>query len=121
MDRRVDLAVARLEVEVLARSYGLARSTRLIKKEGEGAIPKLTAGLKPNVPNALVLSVGRGGDPRPSLLHRRAVPPRAEVAALRAAPALRLLHRRRGGAEPTSVGAFFLNRHARPCAGHPRF
>jgi outer membrane protein TolC len=30
MDRRVDLAVARLEVEALARSYGLTRSTRLI-------------------------------------------------------------------------------------------
>jgi len=30
MDRRVDLAVARLEVEALARSYGLTRSTRFI-------------------------------------------------------------------------------------------
>jgi outer membrane protein TolC len=30
MDRRVDLAVGRLEVEALARSYGLIRSTRFI-------------------------------------------------------------------------------------------
>lgn len=30
MDRRVDLAVGRLEVEALARSYGLTRSTRFI-------------------------------------------------------------------------------------------
>jgi len=30
MDRRVDLAVGRLEVDALARSYGLTRSTRLI-------------------------------------------------------------------------------------------
>jgi outer membrane protein TolC len=30
MDRRVDLAVARLEAEALARSFGLTRNTRLI-------------------------------------------------------------------------------------------
>ena len=30
MDRRVDLAVARLEVDALARSYGLTRSTRFV-------------------------------------------------------------------------------------------
>ena len=40
---------------------------------------------------------------RPSLVHRRAVPPRAEIAAVRAAPAVRLLHRRGGGAEPAGV------------------
>ena len=33
---------------------------QVIEKEGEDAIPKLIAGLKPNVPNALVLAVGRG-------------------------------------------------------------
>src|SRR5512134_2959826 len=37
------------------------------------------------------------------MVHRRAVPPRAQVAALQAAPALRLLHRRRGGAEPARL------------------
>ena len=42
-------------------------------------------------------------DPRPSVVHRRAVPPRAEVAAVRAAPAVRQLHRRRQGAEPAGV------------------
>ena len=30
MDRRVDLAVGRLEAEALARSFGLTRSTRFI-------------------------------------------------------------------------------------------
>ena len=40
---------------------------------------------------------------RPSLVHRRAVPPRAEIAAVRAAPAVRLLHRRGGGAEPAGL------------------
>ena len=42
-------------------------------------------------------------DPRPSVVHRRAVPPRAEIAAVRAAPAVRQLHRRRQGAEPAGV------------------
>jgi outer membrane protein TolC len=49
MDRRVDLAVARLEVEALARSFGLTRKTRLVnvfdaagisktqREEGEGS------------------------------------------------------------------------------------
>ena len=41
--------------------------------------------------------------PRPSLVHRRAVSPGAEVAPLRAASALRELHRRRRGAEPAGV------------------
>ena len=49
------------------------------------------------------LSAGDRRDPRPSLVHRRAVPPRAEIAALRAAPALRLLHRRRRGAVAAGV------------------
>ena len=41
----------------------------------------------------------------PSLVHRRAVPSRAEIAAVRAAPAVRLLHRGGGGAEPAGVVA----------------
>jgi outer membrane protein TolC len=40
MDRRVDLAVARLEVDVLARSYGLTRSTRFINVLDASAISK---------------------------------------------------------------------------------
>ena len=40
MDRRVDLAVARLEVEALARSYGLTRSTRLINVLDASGISK---------------------------------------------------------------------------------
>ena len=40
---------------------------------------------------------------RPSLVHRRAVPPRAEIAPVRAAPAVLLLHRGGGGAEPAGV------------------
>ena len=40
MDRRVDLAVARLEVEALARSYGLTRSTRLVNVLDASGISK---------------------------------------------------------------------------------
>ena len=40
MDRRVDLAVARLEVDALARSYGLNRSTRFINVLDASAISK---------------------------------------------------------------------------------
>jgi outer membrane protein TolC len=40
MDRRVDLAVARLEVDALARSYGLTRSTRFINVLDASAISK---------------------------------------------------------------------------------
>lgn len=40
MDRRVDLAVGRLEVEALARSYGLTRSTRFINVLDASAISK---------------------------------------------------------------------------------
>ena len=43
---------------------------------------------------------------RPSLVHRRAVPPRAEVAAVRAASAVRVVHRRGGGAEPAGVSGY---------------
>ncbi len=39
----------------------------------------------------------------PSVVHRRAVPPGAEIAALRAAPALRLIHRRCRRAEPSGL------------------
>ncbi len=42
---------------------------------------------------------------RPSLVHRRAVPPRAEIAPLRPAPAVQVVHRRGGGAEPAGVTA----------------
>ena len=45
----------------------------------------------------------------PSLVHRRAVSPRAEVAAVRAAPAVLVVHRRGGGAEP--AGLIYLRRH----------
>ena len=40
MDRRVDLAVARLEVDALARSYGLTRSTRFINVLDASGISK---------------------------------------------------------------------------------
>lgn len=40
MDRRVDLAVARLEVEALARSFGLTRKTRLINVFDAAGISK---------------------------------------------------------------------------------
>jgi len=40
---------------------------------------------------------------RPSLVHRGAVPPRAQIAAVRAASAVLLLHRGGGGAEPARV------------------
>ena len=40
MDRRVDLAVARLEIEALARSFGLTRNTRLINVLDAGGISK---------------------------------------------------------------------------------
>ena len=40
-----------------------AQPLQTIKKEGEGNIPNRIAGLKPNVPNALLLYVGRGNSP----------------------------------------------------------
>ncbi len=40
---------------------------------------------------------------RPPVVHRRAVSPRAEIAAVRAAPAVRLVRRGGGGAEPAGV------------------
>lgn len=40
MDRRVDLEVARLEVEALARSFGLTRKTRLINVLDAGGVSK---------------------------------------------------------------------------------
>ena len=40
MDRRVDLAVARLEAEALARSFGLTRKTRLINVLDAAGISK---------------------------------------------------------------------------------
>jgi outer membrane protein TolC len=40
MNKRVDLEVARLEVEALARSYGLTRSTRLVNVLNAGGISK---------------------------------------------------------------------------------
>ena len=43
----------------------------------------------------------------PPLVHRRAVPPGAEVAPVRAAPAVCELHRRGGGAEPVGLSASF--------------
>ena len=50
----------------------------------------------------------------PSLVHRRAVPSRAEVAAVRAAPAVLVLHRGRGGAEPAGVTALPLRDRSQP-------
>ena len=40
MDRRVDLAVARLEIEALARSYGLTRATRFVNVLDASGISK---------------------------------------------------------------------------------
>jgi outer membrane protein TolC len=40
MERRVDLAVARLEIETLARSYGLTRATRFVNVLDLGGISK---------------------------------------------------------------------------------
>ena len=40
MERRVDLAVARLEIEALARSYGLTRATRFVNVLDLGGISK---------------------------------------------------------------------------------
>jgi len=40
MDRRVDLAIARLEIEALAKSYGLTRKTRLINVLDASGISK---------------------------------------------------------------------------------
>jgi outer membrane protein TolC len=40
MDKRVDLEIARLEVEALARSYGLTRSTRLVNVLNASGISK---------------------------------------------------------------------------------
>ena len=57
--------------------------------------------------------------PGPSLVHRRAVPPRAEVAAVRAAPAVLVVHRRGGGAEPAGVTALPLRDRSQPFDNRP--
>jgi hypothetical protein len=49
---------------------------------------------------------------RPSLVHRRAIPSRAEIAAVRAAPAVLIVHRGGGGAEPAGVTSSFSERRA---------
>ena len=49
---------------------------------------------------------------RPSLVHRRAVPSRAEVAAVRAAPAVLVVRRSGGGAEPAGLITACLDRGA---------
>ena len=59
---------------------------------------------------ALLRAVARrraAGDRRirgPSLVHRRAIPPRTEIAAVRAASAVRVVHSGGDGAEPAGVG-----------------
>ena len=57
-----------------------------------------------------------------SLVHRRAVPSRAQVAAVRAAPAFFLLHRRGGRPEPAGValGRKYSAADAAPIARHTR-
>ena len=58
---------------------------------------------------------------RPSLVHRRAIPPRAEIAAVRAASAVLVLHRGGGGAEPAGViSACRFPPRCRLVAGHRR-
>ena len=52
-------------------------------------------------------AAGDRGISEPSLVHRRAVPPGAEVAAVRPAPAVRLLHPCRQGSEPARLSRFF--------------
>ncbi len=47
----------------------------------------------------------------PSLVHRRPVPSRTEVAPVRAASAVRFVHRSRDGAEPAGVALLYLRRH----------
>ncbi len=49
---------------------------------------------------------------RPSLVHRRAIPSRAEVAAVRAAPAVLVVRRSGGGAEPAGLITACLDRGA---------
>ncbi len=53
-------------------------------------------------------AAGDGGTGRPSLVRRGAVPSRAEVAAVEAAPAVRLVHRGRGGSQPAGVSSSAL-------------
>ena len=45
---------------------------------------------------------------RPSLVYRRAIPSRTEIAAVRAAPAVFIFYRRGGGAEPAGVVCDFV-------------
>src|SRR5690606_34239862 len=54
---------------------------------------------------------------RPSLVHRRAVPSRVEVAPVRAASAVRQLHRGSGRAEPAGVSGRRLDHLVLPVAG----
>ena len=61
------------------------------------------AGLQVCRPVAGRTAAGNRRNSRSSVVHRRAVSPRAQIAAVRAAPAVRLLHRRCGRSEPARV------------------
>ena len=52
---------------------------------------------------------------RPSVVYRRAVPPRAEEQAVRAAPAVRQLYCGRDGTEPAGLGTSSAVRRHRAC------
>ena len=67
---------------------------------GRHRLPRQARGLRPALlrPLAGRPPAGDRRDPRPPLVHRRAVPPRAEVQALRPPPALRRLRPRRARA-----------------------
>ena len=64
---------------------------------GEHPLPRAAGGHRPALlrPLAGRRAAGNRGIPGSPLVHRRAIPPRAEIQALRAAPAVRRLYRRR--------------------------
>ena len=73
---------------------------------GQYQVPRRARGGRPQVrrPFARRAVAGDGRVPRPSLVHRRAVPPGAEKPPVRPPPLVPLLYRRGGGAEPAGVG-----------------
>ncbi len=113
-------AARRLSLQPAARQPGAGdlRRRRHLRApppplRGEHQLSPGAGGERPDLlrPVARRRTAGDRRDPLAPLVRRRAVPPRAEVQALRPAPALHLLHQGGGGAGATGLG----RRHQPDC------